>query len=1200
MKLKFSIILFLVVQVINAQVIPVVQKGLYTSEYLPELQFSADQKFYGILRRDKLQIRSSSTNWLLKEYTTYNFGFSNDNRLYYVDSVLKYVSLSNLDSIFSIPEIVQENNVNIVFSSNAEYAAITQTSGFGGDLKTRLYDMKSKKLMKEFEVDHEVKSLFDATGNYLAMIEHAEEDYLKLYLKVYSVSDEKIIFNSQLPFSGKKIFYDALRNKFMYQTVSGVTEFDIKTKKENVEERFSGLQLDYLGRTNDFLALRKSYGNLQDSLFFFHSKELSPFKILQLPKNYSWNNCYTEKTGQIFLSIQCDGRSEIIQVDNSNNKTKIISFPQEQIWQMKYNSFNKLIHVVGSQMACTIEPEGLNVLNIISADKYVDVRTNTGFQKNKLLIDWTSYYSPCFNSLELIGGAKYQNSVYNTDFLSDGARINTSDTAFIISRNHTDEVIPYNKLNLKNIKLVSPSIAGVINDTIVIIKNDTSAYYFNLVSKTISQECLFPFADPDFKFEPGDTGILVINKISNTKHFFKGRNDRKQSHFIMEPTKNYFIYQEQKIWKDEYGVNYFNPIAYHLVKIMNKQIKDSILKFSVGNKIERIDEDGNTVFITDSGSTKFEEIFRFQNQFLKIEATGDIALLKDRSLEIWNLEDSTLILKKILEPDQKSYMPNIVCSNNNLIVFFKDIYPEVGTTIFSFDCSGGYNMSKSHVPFDFGIEDLNDKWIFSPTTEDMRCNYLYNRANEKVFKLYFLNNNILCLDENNYYMNLTTNSFVPLIFKSDNQYYSFEQFDLKYNRPDLIIGELGCNNEEQVKAFHKAYLKRLKKMGFTEEMLKEDFHLPQLKIMNFEQLSPLTDSPELDLNLNINDSKHKLDRINIYINDVPVYGSAGIDLRNLRTQSAQKKVSLQLAEGLNKVQVSVLNQAGAESYKETVYVTYQPKKSKKPDLYLVTIGDSKYKDSRYNLTYASKDAENIKSTFNNNSAYDQVFSFIYTNEKVTKENILELKEKLKKAGRDDVVMITVAGHGVLDKNLDYYLATYDMDFNNPSEKGIPYEELESMVDGIAPLKKVIFLDACHSGEIDKDEVEQLANASQSNGEVKFRSVGAGIQKKNLGLKTTSEFMKELFTDLRKGTGATVISSAGGAEYAMESKEWKNGLFTYCLLHGLKDKAADENKDGKIMLSELQGYLRKEVTTLSNGAQQPNSRIENLLMDFRVW
>jgi hypothetical protein len=69
---------------------------------------------------------------------------------------------------------------------------------------------------------------------------------------------------------------------------------------------------------------------------------------------------------------------------------------------------------------------------------------------------------------------------------------------------------------------------------------------------------------------------------------------------------------------------------------------------------------------------------------------------------------------------------------------------------------------------------------------------------------------------------------------------------------------------------------------------------------------------------------------------------------------------------------------------------------------------------------------------------------------------------------------------------------------------------------------------------------------------------------------------------------------------MESGEWKNGLFTYCLINGIQTKEADLNKDGKIMLSELQKYVQQKVVVLSNGQQQPTSRIENIAMDFRVW
>ncbi|MFT5600167.1 MAG: hypothetical protein ACI9N1_000401, partial [Flavobacteriales bacterium] len=48
------------------------------------------------------------------------------------------------------------------------------------------------------------------------------------------------------------------------------------------------------------------------------------------------------------------------------------------------------------------------------------------------------------------------------------------------------------------------------------------------------------------------------------------------------------------------------------------------------------------------------------------------------------------------------------------------------------------------------------------------------------------------------------------------------------------------------------------------------------------------------------------------------------------------------------------------------------------------------------------------------------------------------------------------------------------------------------------------------------------------------------------------------------------------------------------------KAADLNNDGEIWLSELKQYVYSQVSLLSNGKQQPTSRIENNTIDYRVW
>lgn len=448
-----------------------------------------------------------------------------------------------------------------------------------------------------------------------------------------------------------------------------------------------------------------------------------------------------------------------------------------------------------------------------------------------------------------------------------------------------------------------------------------------------------------------------------------------------------------------------------------------------------------------------------------------------------------------------------------------------------------------------------------------------------------------------YYM-LSSGASNFLYFEKNINLYPFEQFDLKYNRPDIILDRLGYADSSLVDAYHSAYQKRLKKMGFTQDMLQDDFHLPEIKIENFEEMPTLHDQGSIDLNLKLEDTKYKLDRINVWVNDVAIYGTDGISLRDKNIQEYTTTISVDLAKGKNKVQVSALNQAGAESYKETFNIECTAGKVK-PNLYLITIGESEFKQSNYNLTYAAKDASDIADLFSKSKAYDTVYNKILVNEQVTKANVLALKSFFEKADINDQVMIFIAGHGVLDVNYDYYFATYNMDFANPKEKGLAYEDLESLLDGINPIKKTLLIDACHSGEVDKDEIELASTEVYEQGEIRFRSVGNSIQQK-LGMQNTSELTRALFTDLRKGTGATVISSAGGMEFAMEGAEWKNGLYTFCLLNGIESNKADLDKDGEIWLSELQKYVSEQVTELSGGKQQPTSRIENQTVDFRVW
>ena len=91
----------------------------------------------------------------------------------------------------------------------------------------------------------------------------------------------------------------------------------------------------------------------------------------------------------------------------------------------------------------------------------------------------------------------------------------------------------------------------------------------------------------------------------------------------------------------------------------------------------------------------------------------------------------------------------------------------------------------------------------------------------------------------------------------------------------------------------------------------------------------------------------------------------------------------------------------------------------------------------------------------------------------------------------------------------------------------------------------------------------------------------------------------MFRDTRWGVGATVLSSAGGGELAVESSEWNNGLFTYCLLKGIQGDTADSDHNGSISLSEWIDYTRRQVSDMSEGRQSPTLRSQNYHYDLEI-
>lgn len=455
-------------------------------------------------------------------------------------------------------------------------------------------------------------------------------------------------------------------------------------------------------------------------------------------------------------------------------------------------------------------------------------------------------------------------------------------------------------------------------------------------------------------------------------------------------------------------------------------------------------------------------------------------------------------------------------------------------------------------------------------------------------------------------------------FRVKGTVYPFEQFDLRFNRPDIVLQRLGAASPATVQSYRQAYERRLKKLGMTEKMLSTEFHVPELEILTRD--IPLSiDSAMLPLRVRANDSRYTLDRLNVYVNDVPVYGTRGLALRESKLRTHERDIDVPLVAGRNKIQVSVLNEQGTESLRQTVYTTslaqFPP-----AEVYVLAIGVSEYRDKAYNLRFAAKDADDLIAAYKGAQArsagWGAVHALKLSDRNATRGEILKAKDWLKQAKVNDLVVVFAAGHGMTDDKSNYYFGTHDIDARNPAAAGLPYDEFEFLLDGVPAMQKVLLLDTCFSGEIDRDEPPTLTAApvaSTRAGQVKMRSFTA---KSARGIAVAADsasesaasaeaasmvrFQQDWFADLRRGTGAAVISSSSGNEYSMEGEQWRNGVFTYALLQGLKSGQADANKDRIITVSELQAYVIEQVRTLTRGGQNPTVRHENLEYDFAVY
>lgn len=602
----------------------------------------------------------------------------------------------------------------------------------------------------------------------------------------------------------------------------------------------------------------------------------------------------------------------------------------------------------------------------------------------------------------------------------------------------------------------------------------------------------------------------------------------------------------------------------------------------------------------------------------------------DKTAKIWNSTNGKLIIT--LKGHTGSVNSAVFSPDGTMIVTGSDdntakvwntetggliadlIGHKIGVTSASFFDLGKKILTYSEYDYSVKIWDaINGKLIFDLKDHTNRINSATLSADEKKIITSSVDNTtkiwdvatgkliytLINLDKSDYinilpngYYKASTNASKLLHYVTkDLKVITFEQLDVKYNRPDKVLEAIGNTNTELIDSYRRAYEKRLKKLGIDPTSFRDGYSVPEADFANRNEIDFEQKNEILKLQIKANDSIYKIDRYNVWVNEVPIYGQKGISLKTKNSNLLDTTISLKLSQGENKIETSITNTNGTESYRMPLIVNYTPAQPIKEKKYFIGIGIDKFTDNKHNLKYSVKDirdlAIKLKEKFGQEISIDTLF-----NESVTVSNVKALKKKLLETNVDDKVIISYSGHGLLSKDYDYFLSTYAVNFDDPTQNGLAYDELENLLDNIPARKKLMLIDACHSGEVDKDD---LVSINATDDTLKKGSIVVAYKKdeKHLGLKNSFELMQSLFVNVGKSTGATIISAAAGTQFALESNDLKNGVFTFCILEAMQ-------KNSSIKISELKSIVGKRVEELTNGLQKPTSRNETITTDWNVW
>ena len=269
------------------------------------------------------------------------------------------------------------------------------------------------------------------------------------------------------------------------------------------------------------------------------------------------------------------------------------------------------------------------------------------------------------------------------------------------------------------------------------------------------------------------------------------------------------------------------------------------------------------------------------------------------------------------------------------------------------------------------------------------------------------------------------------------------------------------------------------------------------------------------------------------------------------------------------------------------YDLSRPLKAAKGRVYLITFGVARFEDPRWTLLYPANDARSIRDTLleklPQTGRYDEVVPIplisdleVKAGETViqpTKENVktvfellsgkevapeklqqipTEIRSRIRRAGPDDLVIISFSTHGEADNRGNFYLYPYDTGAGTSGAELLKHSissiDLSLWLRDLDAGDMVMILDACHSGSAAGQEFKPGPMGSRGLGQLAYDK------------------------------GMSLLAATQADNVAFGSGESRSGLLTTALIRdGLKKGEAA--KDGRVTIKGWLEYGVRRVPTL---------------------